>query len=151
MPRRGPAPTPPSLAILRGNPSKRPVRAEVAVPPGMPAPLVELSEAARACWDAVVPLAAEVGLATKLDEGVLTLFCATWSNWCELDRVLKRDGIVLANGSPHPLLKAAGDLAGHLRLLAAEIGATPSSRSRIRTPPPQPPSALDRFRQRHGH
>jgi len=35
----------------------------------MPEPLVELSEAARACWDAVVPLAAEVGLATKLDEG----------------------------------------------------------------------------------
>ncbi len=119
MGRRGPAPTPTKLKILRGNPGKRAInRAEPVPPPGeVQAPDFVVSDpTALEFWTWVVG-ASPAGLLTPLDRAGLALAAQTWSLW----RAALRDG-----QGPQ-----AAKLGHQLRALLGEFGLTPASRSRV--------------------
>ncbi len=156
MSRRGPAPIPTALQVLRGNPGRRPLTTRAPeIPVAAPEPPEELSAEVRAEWTDLVPLLAEYGLVTGLDRAALVMYCELRVTWRELDRVVKREGVVItrrAGPGVHPAFKAAMETLTQLRLLGAELGLSPSARSRLRVPgpPPQPPSKVDAFRAKHG-
>jgi len=144
------------LKLLRGNPGGRRLdKGAPEIPVAAPEPLDDLTAEARAEWDAIVPLLVEYGIVTLLDRAALVMYCQLRVTWRELERVVKREGVVIASRAGlgvHPAFKAAMETLTQLRLLGAELGLSPSARSRLRVPgpPPQPPSKVDAFRAKHG-
>lgn len=133
MPRK---PKPEALKKLAGNPGKRPLRGGVAsLPPGMPAPPVNLPEKVRAQWDHAGALLLPTGILTELDGLALLALCraaADYLAYCELapvggDVLLSDDGGMYWNQAAAARDKAEARL---LKMLA-EFGLTPSSRARL--------------------
>lgn len=135
MGRRGPKPQPTRLKILKGNPGKRRLNeqepdlpAEVPPPPDWldgPA-LVKYRTLAQSLYDAKI--------LTTLDGDVLALYCRTWVRWVTAEQALEK-GLLskTPNGhiQPSPFVSIARAAVDQLRTLEAELGMTPSSRSRV--------------------
>jgi len=145
---------PPALRAIRGNPGHRPARPELVIPAGAPTPPEWLDGEARREWDLVTPVLAEARLATALDRAALIVHCTLWERWRMLDAIVRREGFTIKTRTGtriHPVFKASLDVAAALRLTGAELGLSPSARSRLRAPSAPPPlSRVDLFRQRHG-
>jgi len=135
--------------MLLGNPGKRPIRGTVSVPAGMPERPEAMSAAAAAAWDRLGPALVEAGILTPLDHGIFVIYTELWATSRALADAIARDGVVRKAG-PHPLLKSYLDVASALRLVSAELGATPAARCRIKVDPPQPKSKVESFREKHG-
>ena len=154
MGKRGPAPTPPALSLLRGHPGRRPRNRCAPTPPaGVPSPPEHLSEVALAEWRRVVPDLEAAGLLTHLDRAALSAYCATWGRVVELERALTTERVVMKTKKGYPVLNptftALQSQYKQLMAFLTEFGMTPSSRSRIQVEKPAPESALEAFRRKH--
>jgi phage terminase small subunit len=93
----GPRPQPIALRLLRGNPSKRPIRRgfEPPQPPLPPSPPSFWTGYAREEWDRVAPGLHLFGLLTEIDVMVLAAYCEAFKRWKTaveaLDRVAALD------------------------------------------------------------
>lgn len=142
MGRRGPAPQPTALRVLRGNPGKRPLNAEEpkprALPPKRP---TWLTGEARKKWDELVPELERLGLLTIVDGAALAGLCQAWKDYVECTRFIKKHGRTFTTESgyivPRPEVAIAQKALQAIKAFAAEFGLTPSSRSRLRTPQPE--------------
>ena len=66
----------PALALLKGNPGRRPVNPSPAVaPPGAVDPPASLGQAARVLWDELAPIAIAMGTLTPADRRPFAAFC----------------------------------------------------------------------------
>jgi len=150
----GRAPTPTSIRILKGNPQHRPLNdQEPKIASGDLQPTEDLDEIALQTWRRDVPILLAAGLATPADAEPLTTTCQKWSEWVQIQRRLRTEGlIVVRKGIPvrHPLAQQADVIAGQLKGYFVEFGMTPSSRSRIKVDQPAPRSKIDEFRAKHG-
>lgn len=151
---RGRAPTPTSLRILKANPQHRPLNhTEAKIPPGELQPTEDLDEIALQTWHRDVPILLAAGLATVADAKPLTAMCQKWSEWVQIQRQLRVEGlIVVRKGIPvrHPLAQQADVIAMQLKGYFVEFGMTPASRTRIKVEQPQVKSKVDEFREKHG-
>jgi len=144
------------LKLLRGETRKSRLRGEaLTIADTTPlTPPAFLDGEGLAEWLRLEPLLRGAGLLTALDRMALTVLVEVWARWLDVQRAVAAEGatVVKRGGAsqPHPLLRAAAMLANVLRLWCGEFGCTPSSRQRIRIPPPAPKSAVDRFREKHG-
>ena len=76
---KGPKPTPTRLKVLRGNPGQRPLPGrEPQVPAVVPDPPTWLEGEALTKWHEVSTNMAGLGILTRLDRDVLTVYCETW-------------------------------------------------------------------------
>ena len=154
---RGRLPTPTVLRELRGNPARRPLNddepeitpAEVSVQPPD-----HLDEEARKEWERLIPILTASRLLTTGDLVIFALYCYYWSEWkrqcIEMETNVvrgpyritkgnkKADG---SDGDPYTFWNpartvrdAAADKAARY---AAELGLTPSSRTRVKKDGPQ--------------
>lgn len=148
----GPPPVPTNLRVLRGNPSKRPLRAQptqTSAPPEAPSYLVSY-----ACdeWHRVAPELHRLGLLTLLDVHALAAYCQSYARWRTAEELLakmaERDPttrallIKDATGNPrqNPLVRTAAHAAGDMLRYAGEFGLTPVARARLAAGPfGQPP------------
>lgn len=92
-----------------------------------------LSKDAKAEWRRVVPILVERRILTTADLGSLENYCTAIGQVREMERQLQRDGHVIDtdNGlKRHPAVGIQSDAMTRARLLAAELGLTPVSRSR---------------------
>ena len=135
MGRRGPAPTPTNIKILRGVQPHRINRDE-------PQPLALvinrpewLSDHAAAEWDHVAPHLIVMGVLTDADLAGLAVYCEAVSRWRRLVElvnasppVVGRDGKMVKN----PVYAQVRDAATEVRIWAREFGLTPSARAGIR-------------------
>lgn len=113
-------PTPVQLKILAGNPGKRPLNTDVPQPtPGIGACPDWFPAEAMEEWQRVVPELAALGVLTRVDRAVLEAHCLAYA---EMIITAKTGGMIKAS------------LLGQLRILAAELGLTPSARARMTTP-----------------
>lgn len=139
---RGRKPIPTSLKILRGNPGKRKLnRHEPRPAPAIPTCPRELDRAAKTEWKRLAKILAELGLLTQCDRGSLAAYCAAYSRFISAERDVGKYGSVILSPdkkwpTKSPYLCVAEAAAEQMRKFGAELGLSPSSRSRLKTGPP---------------
>ncbi len=111
---------PTRLKVLAGNPGKRPLNECEPEPSsaGLACP-AWLGEEARAVWRRTVPEMKRLGVFTNADESVIASFCHIYGRF-----------ITEVKAGEQPAVTTLT----HLRQYAAELGLTPSSRSKIVVP-----------------
>ena len=150
---RGRKPTPTALKLIRGNPGKRPLnRAEP-----QPGPLKrscprELAEKdARAEWRRTIVPAIDRGQVTAADRVMAIAHCELWATWRSQLADAARHAHIIAVGpsqypTPNPARVMSHKTFALLKAVDAELGFTPTSRSRVHvTAAEAPRTADDRF------
>ncbi|TMV66780.1 phage terminase small subunit P27 family [Thioclava sp. BHET1] len=102
-----------------------------------------MSEDAKAEWDRVVPILTQRKILTEADRGSVENYCMAIGTIREMDRIIQKQGAVqmvykidkegnavLTSARKHPAVAVRSEAITQSRLLAAELGATPVSRSR---------------------
>ena len=163
---RGRKPQPTKLKILRGNPGRRALNRQEPVPPAgrpvMPEWIGRLKHGAE-CWSWLVDKLDEMKILSQADGKTLELYCATWSEWRQATEFVAahgmtypiRAGQTTTKGKVHkgaikgvgmfPEVAIARSRAELLSRLGAELGLTPSSRTRIKVPEVPKESPLEKF------
>jgi len=140
MAKPGPKPSPTAIKKLRGNPGNRPLNAnEPDIPTDMPDCPDHLDKIGKTEWTRLAVLLDGRGLITKAERAVLTAYCETWSIHVKASKDLHTYGMILMSdkGVPYqsPYLGIVNVSTRTLMALAAELGLSPSSRSRITAAP----------------
>jgi P27 family predicted phage terminase small subunit len=93
-----------------------------------------MSPAAAAEWDRVMPLLVERRILTEADLGSLENYCLAIGQVREMERHIQANGAVIEDLTGavkrNPAVSIQADAMTRARLLAAELGLTPVSRSR---------------------
>lgn len=154
MGKRGPAPEPTVLKMMRGNPGRRPLNHEEPTPDAVTAdnPLAKcpkwLTGEARSLWNRVAPGAIKAGLLTVVDIAEFEALCLSYSRWREFEKLTGRNlELAIAKGYRNGAVKER-----QLMLqFGARFGFDPSSRSNVKVRgsavPSQPQSKLDAYRK----
>ncbi len=145
---KGRKPTPIALRVLTGNPGKRPLPENPS--PELfeetPAPPPHLGPLAVAEWERLSGSLVAVGILTTADYASFAAYCQSYGRWAEAESQVAALGLVVksANGFPiaNPYLAVANSALKTLHVFAAELGLTPSSRSRVKK---ESPAAKDPF------
>ena len=152
---RGRKPKPTALKLLAGNPGRRPLntREPVLPDPGdafetLP---IELEDAGAAAeWRRLAPILRASRTITHIDRGSLIAVCQQWSRYVEANQQVATAGMVVRSPSgypmPNPYIGIANKALGNCVKLWAELGMTPSSRSRVRAGSDQATSKLQQFK-----
>jgi P27 family predicted phage terminase small subunit len=131
-------PIPDNVRKLRGNAGKR-------KPPRRPKPVVatpskpsDLKGEALAEWKRITPELERMGLLSKLDRGILLLYCASYGIWSDAWAQIREDGSVTVDERKlprkHPLWQVFRDSAGIMAGAAKDLGLTPAARGRMTVP-----------------
>ena len=132
---RGRKPKPTKLKILHA--SREPINeAEPRVDPSIPDAPACLSAEARREWDRVSVELGACGVLTQLDRGILTSYCVAWGRLIRALQETQHGGIMLkgkrAGGEYQNQWEAIVKRASaEVAKYGAELGLTPSSRSRV--------------------
>lgn len=143
MARRGPKPAPTYLQIVRNARPNRINKAEAKIRPSeLPYPPDFLSEEAIREWNRVSTRLYDAGLLTHVDSTALAAYCQAFGRWERAERQLREDGKLVVttqhnNQIPNPLLGIANRAMHDCMRYAAELGMTPSARSRVTARPPE--------------
>jgi P27 family predicted phage terminase small subunit len=124
---------------FRKNPQRRNA-SEPTVQRGWPAKpeTVETDDIASAQWDELCGTLDDMGILTVSDKSLLAMYCQTYAEYIRLHRHIRENGCVLVNvqgnETTSPQASQVHKYADRLIKLMAEMGLTPSSRSRIVAP-----------------
>jgi P27 family predicted phage terminase small subunit len=145
---RGRRPKPTRLKLLTGNPGKRALNMDEPQPePAIPDCPPELGDVAKREWDRLVGELATLRIVTNLDRAALAAYCNAYALWADSIGAIQKYGTMVKspNGYPvqSPYIAIANRQAEIMLRIAAELGFTPASRSRIATPSPTEPSLFD--------
>ena len=133
---RGRKPKPTRLKLIEGNPGKRPIRGAEPKPPGtLPTCPAHLSATAKAEWKRLAKSLHRIGLLTQVDRAVLAAYCQAYGRWVEAERKLAETPVLLKTPAGYvqqsPWLTVSNKQLELMAKFMAEIGLTPSSRSRL--------------------
>lgn len=105
--------------------------------PGIPDPPDELGVDALEEWNRISPPLYNLGVLTKYDRAILSLYCQQWGVWREAQRIVKERGLIVLSKTgieiQNPALGIANRAGERCAKYAIELGLTPSARSRIDT------------------
>lgn len=133
---RGRKRTPTALALLKGNPGRRPLPAREPQPEAasLAAPRC-LDDEGRAEWGRVAPMLARIGVLSEADVSALIAYCEAWSRWRRAEEQVRLTGLLVKtpNGYPviNPLVAIANKAMSQMRAFLVEFGMTPSARTRV--------------------
>lgn len=138
---RGRKPKSTAQKVLEGNPGRRPLNEDepIVEAPGhdFQEPPTEIAKDAVAAseWRRLIPLLMRARQITKAERGSLIALCREWSRYIEAGEKVATHGMVVKtpNGYPivNPYLSIGNKSLVHCTKLWAELGLTPSSRSRV--------------------
>jgi P27 family predicted phage terminase small subunit len=150
---RGAKPKPTHLKVIEGNPGKRRLNKREPRPdPAIPEAPEGLEGEALEEWGKVAPELYRLGVLSRLDKAVLAAYCHAYARYMAAERILaemaKRSPqakalmIQTTNGNwvQNPLVGTANQAAISMVRYAAELGMTPSARSKIEAGPTPPES-----------
>jgi P27 family predicted phage terminase small subunit len=124
---------------FRKNPQRK-NKAEPLPKRGWPVkpPHIAECEIASPQWDGLCKTLDEMNILTVADQSLLALYCQTYAEWMKLQRHVKEHGCSIMNDkgnvSQSPEAVQVHRYADRLLKMMAELGLTPSSRSRIKVP-----------------
>jgi P27 family predicted phage terminase small subunit len=136
--KRGPAPAPTKLKVIRGARPDRVNTAEPSPEDHLPVPPADLVPAAAQVWMRVMAEFGAARVITAADADVLRIYCEAMARYEEASILLAGSG-PLVKGARHgdliknPLHQIVRDDADLVVRLARELGLTPSARSGLRT------------------
>jgi P27 family predicted phage terminase small subunit len=141
--RRGTKPKSTAQRKLEGNPGRRPFNPhepELPPPPDDTPPLELVDDrVATAEWARLLPLLRRAHAITEGDRGSLLALCQQWSRYLTAHNHVASSGMVVRSPSgypmPNPYIGIANKALGNCMKLWAELGLTPSARSRVTTTP----------------
>lgn len=143
---RGAKPHPTARKKLMGNPGGRPLNpAEPEFPPAVETPPEEIASDARALteWRRLLPMMQAAHAITEAERASLIALCQQWSRYLHANASVETAGMVIRSPSgypmPNPYIAIANRALTHCTRLWAELGLTPSSRSRVQTTGPRDP------------
>jgi P27 family predicted phage terminase small subunit len=121
--------------MLRGNPSRRPLRSELRVEilGELPRAPEFLDGTAADCWRQLGGELVKASVLSTLDLDVLAIYAETRSRWIMATRLL--NGLELPDKRFRPLVRIQRDAGRDLVALAQHFGATPVSRARVSSAP----------------
>lgn len=134
---RGRKPVPTGLKVLRGNPGHRPVnkaepRLSTAPPP---CPEWLIGESARE-WHRRAAELYTSGIAAQADWATLAMYCYYFGQWSEaVTKLATEPQVVITKtgyAQPNPRIAIRNKNATLMLKAAAELGITPSARSRVK-------------------
>ena len=145
----GRRPEPTALTVLRGNPSRKKLNVNEAVPPHGPVTKpVWLSEGGGTVWDRIAPVCEAMGTLTTADVETFASLCEL--QWSFQQTAASKDGRQLfrlerdgkEDDAPMKIvvdgvLRVERETATALRPYYDYFGMTPSSRARISVPKPK--------------
>ena len=154
---RGRKPTPTDLKVLRGNPGHRPLNVDEPQLPAAtsdafdtPPPELPDDPVAAAEWRRLAPMLRAARLVTEAERASLIALCQQWSLYLTAVSKAQATGMVVKSPSgypmPNPYLSIANKALTHCTKLWAELGLTPSARSRITATPEGSPADAQRER-----
>lgn len=147
---RGRKRTPTVLALLRGNPGKRPLPANEpqAAPLTTGAPDI-LSGDSLVEWKRLCEDDKDTGVLSEKDRAALVVMCLAWGRVVTAERGIMQHGLLVKSpkGYPiqNPMLGVSRRWAEMLLKACAEFGNTPASRSRVAALRQERQSKLSRF------
>jgi P27 family predicted phage terminase small subunit len=143
---RGTKPKSTAQKRLEGNPGKRALNEREPQPPGLdasfdaPPPELEGRPVALTEWARLVPMLRRCRQITEADRSALIAVCLEWARY--LDATSKVTAMVITTQTgypmPNPYLSIATKALTGCTRLWAELGLTPSSRSRVVVDGPGP-------------
>lgn len=141
---------PTGIKKQRGNPGHRPLNAAEPMPtPGRPQCPAHIQGEAKAEWDRITGELEGMGLLTSADRGVIALYCQAWARWAHAEAEVMKIGEVIkapytGTAMANPWLSIANKAHEQCHKLMAEIGLTPSARSKIKVQKVEaPPGELE--------
>lgn len=145
---KGRKPTPTTLKLLRGNPGRREINTDEPAPPPLSAEPVphELKDAhALGEWRRIAPGLIACGQVTMADRTLLVAYCLKYGQWLRLEEEALRHPLIVKGAAGNPISNPAVRLANQTLDLviraAAELGITPTARTRVMKAPLAPPSS----------
>jgi P27 family predicted phage terminase small subunit len=133
----GPRRQPTALRLLRGNPGKRKINRLEPQPPPLETvcPPELVSPVAQAEWTRVAAGLIASGQVTTVDRALLIGYCQKWAQWQALEEAAAAHPFILKGPQgkpiPNPALNLAFKAFNLLIRASAELGMTPSARSRV--------------------
>jgi P27 family predicted phage terminase small subunit len=150
MGQRGPAPKPTELKRLAGNPGKRKLNEAEPKPLGVPSCPAWLSREAKAEWRRVLPELVRLGIIGKVDGAALAGYCCAYATFRQAEEAIQTHGLTFETGTGYraqsPEVGIRSKALEQMMQYLSEFGMSPSSRSRIVTPPkPEPEDPMAEF------
>jgi P27 family predicted phage terminase small subunit len=148
--RRGRKAKPTAAKRLAGNPGKRPLNDAEPQFDGVPEMPDHLPAEAQAEWKRRVPALVERGVVTEQDVAVLCAYCEAWDQYVTASKNLQKYGAVIVSpktGTPYasPYQNMMSGARKEMVAYAAELGMTPSARSRVIATKPKQDNDKSRF------
>jgi len=133
---RGRTSKPTALKHVDGNPGKRAINGAEPKPPGdKPTCPAHLSPTAKAEWKRIAGTLNEIGLLTRIDRTVLAAYCQAYGRWVEAEKKLAETPPLLKTPAGYvqasPWIGIANKQVELMVKLMAELGLSPSARSRL--------------------
>jgi P27 family predicted phage terminase small subunit len=133
---KGRKPKPTYLKLIEGNPGHRPLNLDEPEPVGdLLEPPDTFSAAQRILWQVTLKNAPE-GMLRKLDAGVFSSYVVNYAEFLEAAKKVEDLGAVvkMPGGQPmqNPYVSIRNRASAQMIKAAAELGFTPSSRSRVK-------------------
>ena len=146
---RGRKPKPTSMKVIEGNPGRRPLPEDEPTPPLGPIPAPDYLEGpAKEAWDYLAPMMVSSGIVARVDRDALVRYCESWGRVRDLTKEVDDSPAVIQTKTTvkvNPIHQALRAEVALNNQLAAELGITPSSRSRVSKSEPPAPVAHQRF------
>ncbi len=138
----GRKPLPAALRIMNGSKGPLPNNPEPPRFEAPPDPPPHLGPLAVQEWHRLAGPLVACGVLTVADTASFAAYCASYARWAEAEEKLRELGQIVksANGFPiqNPHLVVANAALKQMHVYAAELGLTPSSRSRVTRQAPKP-------------
>ena len=146
---RGRKPKPTRLKLLEGNPGKRPISGREPQPPAsQPTCPAHLSPTAKAEWKRLAQTLNRIGVLTQVDRAALAAYCQAYGRWVEAEKKLKETPVLLKTPAGYvqqsPWLTVSNKQMELMAKYMAELGLTPSSRTRLAVQIPPGPKPWER-------
>jgi P27 family predicted phage terminase small subunit len=152
---RGRKPKPTALRVLQGKAGHRPVNEQEPKPaPQIPPCPDHLSPAAQAEWTFITAELEPLGVLARLDKATLAGYCSEFAAWAECETFIQENGSVMTLRDDKGNIKWVQEVPQarlalkHLAMVhkfAAELGLSPSSRTRIHARPADKQNPTEEF------
>jgi P27 family predicted phage terminase small subunit len=136
MARPGPAPKPTHLKVVRGERKDRINSKEPKPKKSKPKCPTWVSKDAKAIWKRTADQLEAMGLLYEADQDILTSYAIAVVTYKQATQLVDQQGVLIEGRRDglvtNPAVRVQRDQATLIRMLASELGLTPSSRSRLK-------------------
>jgi P27 family predicted phage terminase small subunit len=136
MAKPGPAPTPSHLRIVRGDRKDRINTNEPKPKKAKPKCPSWLSKEAKAVWRRTSAQLDAMGLLFEADQDILAAYSVAVVTYQQATKLVEEQGVLVEGRRDgwvtNPAVRVQRDQATLIRMLASEMGLTPSSRTRLK-------------------